>query len=268
MSKSAAPPEPLRPPLKWAGGKRWLVPHIRPLWEQAGGDARRLVEPLCGGLAVSLALRPKRALLNDLNQHNVNFYRWLKRGLCLTLEMQNEESLYYRHRTRFNALIESGEADSPEAAQLFYYLNRTGYNGLCRFNRSGLFNVPFGRHATINYTRDLAEYGPAMRGWTFRTGDFERLKVQPGDFIYADPPYDVEFTQYSKEAFGWAEQVRLAEWLSRHDGPVVLSNQKTDRVVELYRRLGFKLMFANAPRMIACNGDRTPAVEVIATRSL
>jgi DNA adenine methylase len=266
MSKSPAPLEALRPPLKWAGGKRWLVPHLRPIWERFSD--RRLVEPLCGGLAVSLALRPKRALLNDLNPHNVNFYRHLKRGLCLTLEMQNEESLYYRYRQRFNQLIEGGEQTSVEAAQLFYYLNRTGYNGLCRFNRRGEYNVPFGRHETINYTRDLLPYSPAMRGWSFKTGDFERLKLEPGDFIYADPPYDVEFTQYSKEGFGWSEQERLAEWLSRHDGPVVLSNQRTDRIVKLYTDLGFTLDEKPAPRMISCNGDRTPAVEVIATRGL
>src|SRR3954454_17835675 len=127
MSKTAAALEALRPPLKWAGGKRWLVPHLRPMWERFSD--RRLVEPLCGGLAVSLALRPKRALLNDLNPHNVNFYRGLKRGLCLNIDMANEEGLYYRSRQRFNQLIDCGEQDTNEAAQLFYCLNRTGYNG-------------------------------------------------------------------------------------------------------------------------------------------
>ena len=256
----------LKPPLKWAGGKRWLVPHLRELWEPYAD--RRLVEPLCGGLAVALGLRPQRALLNDLNPHNVNFYRWLKQGLALTERMDNDRELYYAHRERFNRLIARGEAETNEAAQLFYYLNHTGYNGLCRFNRSGEFNVPFGRHATINYHRDLAPYAEAMDGWCFTTGDFESIALEPDDFVYADPPYDVEFTQYSKEAFGWDEQVRLAEWLAKHPGPVVLSNQKTDRIVELYRRLGFELKEYEAPRMIACNGDRTKAVEVIATRGV
>ena len=255
---------PLRPPLKWAGGKRWLVPHLRPLWEPFLD--RRLVEPLCGGLAVALGLRPERALLNDLNPHTINLYDWLKRGLYIDVPMENESGLYYRHRERFNELITAGEANGAEAASLFYYLNRTCYNGLCRFNRKGEFNVPFGRHATINYQRDLGFYRDAMDSWQFSTGDFEALRLEPGDFVYADPPYDVEFTQYSKEAFGWAEQVRLAEWLSRHPGLVVLSNQKTERVVDLYASLGFELRFEKAPRMIACNGDRTPAIEVIATR--
>jgi DNA adenine methylase len=258
--------EPLRPPLKWAGGKRWLLPHLRPLWERSG--SRRLVEPLCGGLAVALGLRPACALLNDVNPHNINFYRWLKRGLCLDLEMANREGLYYQHRDRFNELIRRDLADSAEAAALFYYLNRTGYNGLCRFNRKGEFNVPFGRHATINYTRDFSEYAGALAGWEFTTGDFEAVHLAPDDFVYADPPYDVEFTQYSKEVFDWEQQERLARWLAAHPGPVVLSNQATDRVRKFYTELGFRLEFREAPRMISCNGDRTKATEVIATRNL
>ena len=258
--------KPLRPPLKWAGGKRWLVPLLRPIWEQH--QHRRLVEPLAGGLAVALGLAPERALLNDLNPHSINFYHWLQRGLQIEIEMRNDGKLYYRHRARFNELIRRGEAEGKEAASLFYYLNRTGYNGLCRFNRRGEFNVPFGQHTTINYTTDFRPYRDAMAGWQLTTGDFAALPLQPDDFVYADPPYDVEFTEYSKEAFGWDEQVRLAEWLARHPGPVVLSNQATDRVVELYRDLGYSLRFESAPRMISCNGDRTRAIEVIATRGL
>ena len=258
--------EPLRPPLKWASGKRWLVPLLRKTY--APYRDCRLVEPLAGGLAVALGLRPQRALLNDLNPHNINFYRWLSGGLRLDIEMRNEGELYYRHRARFNQLVGAAGAESEEAAQLFYYLNHTGYNGLCRFNRKGGFNVPFGRHDSINYARDFSVYAEAMADWRFTTGDFESLALDADDFIYADPPYDVQFTQYSKETFGWAEQVRLAEWLSRHPGPVVLSNQATDRIKKLYRVLGFKIKMMAAPRMISCNGDRTKAIEVIATRGL
>jgi DNA adenine methylase len=256
----------MRPPLKWAGGKRWLLPHLRPVWQ--AHRERRLVEPLCGGLAVALGLRPDEALLNDVNPHNINFYGWLKRGLQLDLDMENNEGLYYQHRRRFNQLIEDGAHESEEAAGLFYYLNRTGYNGLCRFNSKGEYNVPFGRHATIKYVRDFAEYATALSDWQFTSGDFGSVQLRSGDFVYADPPYDVEFTQYSKEAFGWDMQVRLAEWLAAHDGPVVLSNQATDRVKELYGSLGFEMRFLEAPRMISCNGDRTKAVEVVATRNL
>jgi len=255
-------PEPLRPPLKWAGGKRWLVPHLLPLWEPH--RQRRLVEPMCGGLAVAMGLRPRTALLNDINPHAINFYDWLKRGLRARLRMANDREAFDAHRRRFNRLVARGGQGSKQAAELFYYLNRTGYNGLCRFNGSGEFNVPFGRYASINYRTDFTPYRAAFAGWTFRCGDFETLPLDPGDFIYADPPYDVPFRQYSREGFSWEDQVRLAEWLARHPGPVALSNQATDRVVALYRSLGFRLRFLDAPRMISCTGDRTRAPEVLA----
>ncbi|HUB05958.1 MAG TPA: Dam family site-specific DNA-(adenine-N6)-methyltransferase [Myxococcales bacterium] len=263
-------PEPLpdlvRPPLKWAGGKRWQLPLLRPIWD--AHRARRLVEPFCGGLAVALGLQPARALLNDVNPHLVNFYRWLQRGLRPSLPMENSEALYYRHRDRFNALLGAGKASTREAAELFYYLNRTGYNGLCRFNASGGFNVPFGRYAAIRYRTDFEVYRTAFAGWAFACGDLADVPLHRGDFVYADPPYDVPFTTYSKGGFDWDDQVRTAERLARHPGPVVLSNQATDRIVQLYRRLGFTLRLVEAPRRISCNGDRRPAVEVIAVRNV
>jgi DNA adenine methylase len=84
----------------------------------------------------------------------ISFYRWLKRGLNISIEMSNNETRYYKLRQRFNELLRSGKATMKEAASLFYYLNRTGYNGLRRFNQSGEFNVPFGRYVTINYEQD------------------------------------------------------------------------------------------------------------------
>lgn len=256
----------VRPPLKWAGGKRWQVPHLRPIWERH--SHRRLVEPFCGGLAVSLGLEPKAALLNDANPHLINFYRWLKRGLVTTIPMANREKLFYQHRDRFNQLLAEAGEESLEAASLFYFLNRTGYNGLCRFNRSGGFNVPFGRHVRINYRTDFTPYAERFADWRFTAGDFKSVPLRPGDFVYADPPYDVEFTQYSKDGFTWADQVAIAELLASHPGPVVLSNQATPRILALYRKLKYKLRFLEAPRMINCTGDRTPAREVLALRNL
>jgi DNA adenine methylase len=259
-------PSTLKPPLKWAGGKRWLVPHLSPLWRPH--QHRRLVEPLCGGLAITLGLRPARALLNDINPHAINFYRWLKNGLRIGIPMRNEAVLYYAHRELFNRLITERRAGTTQAAALFYYLNRTGYNGLCRFNSTGLFNVPFGRYKRINYVTDFSAYKAVFANWKFTSGNFERLALSAGDFIYADPPYDVEFTRYAEKDFDWEDQIRLARWLVRHQGPVVLSNQATDRIVSLYRRLGFELAFLSAPRMISCTGDRTRAIEVLATKGL
>ena len=256
----------LRPLLKWPGGKRWLVQYLRPIWERH--RHRRLVEPFCGGLAVTLGLMPELALLNDINPHLINFYRWVQRGLRVTLPMANDAAVYYAHRQRFNELVAAGKSDSREAAELFYYLNRTGYNGLCRFNRDGQFNVPFGRYKHIRYETTFPDYQAVFARWMFTAGDFESVELDPSDFVYADPPYDVEFTQYAAEGFTWEDQVRLARWLARHPGPVVVSNQATERVVRLYRDMGFEVRFLKGPRMISCTGDRTPALEVLAFRGV
>src|SRR2546427_10954731 len=146
----------LRPPLKWAGRKRWLVPHLLPLWEPFSN--RRLVEPFCGGLAVALGLMPESALLNDRNPHLIHFYSWIKRGLRISIPMENDEQMFYGYRNRFNQLLRDGKAESAEASSLFYYLNRTDFNGLCRFNRSGEFNVPFGDYKRINYVRNFSKH--------------------------------------------------------------------------------------------------------------
>jgi DNA adenine methylase len=311
----------LPPPLKWAGGKRWLVPRLLPHWKRF--SERRLVEPFCGALGVTLGLMPERALLNDLNPHLMHFLSSLQRGLVVrapenevhgdpvrflmetepvpqngeqqenagemvlqetfeipassevspnaeqvVLPMAYDETLYYRHRGRFNELLRTGGEQTPEAAALFYYLNRTGFNGLCRFNGSGEFNVPFGKYSRVTYTRDFTLYRQLFASWELMSVDFEALPLEAGDFIYADPPYDVEFTQYSKEAFGWEEQVRAAEWLTRHDGPVILSNQATNRIVALYQKLGFRLEYIEGPRRISCTGDRSPAKELLAFRNI
>jgi DNA adenine methylase len=256
----------VRPPLKWAGGKRWQVPFLRPLWEPH--SHRRLVEPFCGGLAVTLGLSPETALLNDANAHLIHFYHWLQRGLHVDVPMENDELLFYAHRDRFNQLLRDGMADSAEAAGLFYYLNRTGYNGLCRFNRLGEFNVPFGKYKQIGYTRDFSQYQEVFGEWKFTTGDVEAVRLHRSDFVYADPPYDVEFTTYSKGGFTWDDQERTAVWLASHPGPVILVNQGTVRIESLYRKLGYAVTFLKAPRRISCTGDRTPAREILATRNL
>ena len=253
-----------KPPLKWAGGKRWLVSHLKTIWD--ANAERRYVEPFCGGLAVALGLQPKHALLNDINSHLINFYRHVQNGLRIRVQMKNDEVLYYRHRERFNRLIRNGKAQTAEAAQLFYYLNRTCFNGLCRFNKSGDFNVPFGTYEAINYTEDFSSYVSVFSQWEFGNNDIEALELQDDDFVYADPPYDVEFTTYSAGGFSWDDQVRTAKRLAAHPGPVVISNQATPRIIELYKDYGFELSYLDAPRRISCTGDRTAAREVLAVK--
>jgi DNA adenine methylase len=266
IKESATGTLPLKPPLKWAGGKRWLASHVVALWDSS--TSRRYVEPFCGGLAVALTLQPKVAILNDINPHLINFYRQVQKGLSVNIEMENDESLFYEHRDRFNELARGNKLGTPEAAQLFYYLNRTCFNGLCRFNQSGEFNVPFGTYSSINYVSDFHGYRQVFKQWRFSNLDISEVELERDDFVYADPPYDVEFTAYSAGGFSWDDQVRTAELLAKHPGPVVISNQATKRIVSLYRTLKYRVRFLNAPRRISCTGDRSTAREVLATRNV
>ncbi len=184
------------------------------------------------------------------------------------MEMRNEETAFYEARLRFNHLIRTNQQYSKEAASLFYYLNRTCFNGLCRFNSKNEFNVPFGRYKKINYTRDFTYYTATVNRWEIRHNSFEFSNLGDHDFLYVDPPYDTPFTQYSKEDFAWADQEKLANWLCQTDTPMVVTNQATERIMQLYQDLGFSVTTLLAPRRIASSGDRTPALEMLATKNL
>lgn len=257
-----------KPYLKWAGGKTWLIPHLRKLWQ----PQQELWDLFCGSLAVGLALGPRRAVCNDANPHLQNLHQQVQAGLSndldIHLELENSEALYYTHRTRFNAVAGDPQRNR-EAALLFYYLNRTGFNGLCRFNRKGEYNVPFGRYKTITYRQNFADYQATMEGWTFPVGDFGRLQPPANAFVYADPPYvATEFTAYDGNPFTWADQMRLLTFLVRHPGPVVASNRADPALVDCYRAAGFNVQQLEAPRRISCTGDRSPVLEMLASRNI
>lgn len=259
---------PLKSPLKWVGSKKWLVPRLRDLY--APHRHRCLVEPFVGGMNVSLALRPERALLCDANPHLVNFYRRLRDPRPFKIEMRSDEALYYAYRDCFNQLVRSGASMTGAAAELFYYLNKTGFNGVCRFNAAGEFNVPFGKRKSVEYRRDFAEYAAALRDWELGCVSFERVLLRLGrdDFLYADPPYDGTFVDYSAGGFDWEQQRALAEGLARHSGPVVASNSNSERVLDLYRDLGFDVRLVEAPRSVSCDGNRQPVLEMLAVKNL
>lgn len=256
----------MKPLLKWAGGKRWLLPVLQDVW--AAYPNRKLVEPFTGGMAVALGLNPTTALLNDANQHLINFYIQVSKGLEIGQQFKNNSIYYYAQRNKFNKLILKNQHQTEEAASIFYFLIRTGFNGLCRFNSDGEFNVPFGQHAKILYSRDFAAYRQLFNQWQLTCTDFAKLQLDGDEFLYVDPPYDVEFTRYNAKDFLWDDQIRLVNWLVKHKGPVIASNQATPRVLELYKGLKFTVCCLPAPRMISCNGDRRPAIEMLAFKGV
>lgn len=262
--------EKINPPIKYVGGKRWLVPELLDIYSKYRD--RTLYEPFVGGMSVALGLRPEHARLFDINYHLVNFYRHLKQGFDPTLAMVNEEENYYRYRTDFNGLIECCQWNSFESAELFYYLSKTGFNGLMRYNKAGYHNVPFGRYKTVGYQTDFSAYKIALANWDISQGHFREFAPEPGDFVYLDPPYDSDegdaFVDYSSDGFTWAEQIELAKKFATHDGPVVASNKATHRIVDLYQQLGYNVSFVDAPRRVSANGNRQPVQEMIATKNI
>jgi DNA adenine methylase len=222
-------------------------------------------------MAIALGLQPERALLCDVNPHLINFHPRLSHPHPFAIAMLNDERFYYAQRAVFNALVKLPWGMlTAEAAEIFYYLNRTGFNGLCRFNRSGEFNVPFGKYAAIDYRTDFSEYAPLVQRWDLRCQPFEvtLAALEPSDFLYIDPPYDETFADYSAGGFTWEQQVRLAERAAQHAGPVVASNSATARVLELYRSLGFTVETTEVKRSIAASGNRDAAMEMLAMKNI
>jgi DNA adenine methylase len=260
----------LDPVLKYVGGKRWALGALSELY--APHRDLRLVEPFVGSMTVALGLQPDRALLCDNNEHVINFHLRLRDESPFTVAMVNDEQLYYAQRSVFNSLIKLPWGPTgTEAAELYYYLNRTCFNGLSRFNKKGDFNVPFGKYATINYRRDFSEYAPVLRRWWIKcqSWDATLADCNEDDFVYADPPYDETFDSYGADSLcTWEQQVALAEALARLPGPVVASNAATERVLALYRGLGFDAATVGVRRSIRSDGDRAAAMEMLATKNV
>lgn len=256
----------LEPVLRWAGGKRkhtWLFEAIAKVFNP---HKHRLIEPFCGGLAIALGVEPKWALLNDKNSYVIDFYREIKAGRVhksLFDGLPTDKDAYYDMRDRFNK-----DRDPLK----FYYLNRTGFNGLSRFNQSGGYNNAYGNLASPKLDHDFNTYRDRFEDWVFTCMDFEDIQVFPRDIVVADPPYDVaegkQDHDYVAGGFGWNDQVRLANWLASLSVPVFACNLATDRIVDLYSSLDFDIQFVDAPRAISCNGDRQKVREVLITKNL
>lgn len=253
----------MKPILKWAGGKRWLLPVLLPYIK----DYNTIVEPFVGAGSVTFTCQPNNAVLADINPHLINLYKQLQLGTLTTSEIEfiNTENCYYRNRSLFNTLIKTNP-NSSQCALLFYYLNKTCFNGLCRFNKKGEFNVPYGKYKTIAYIEDFSSYKTALANYTFVCTDFESLDVPIHSALYLDPPYDDGFTNYSKEGFSWVDQVRLGNWAIQHEGLKIISNKATKRIIQLYTDLGFTIVLLDAPRSISSNGNRTKVQEVLAIK--
>lgn len=231
--------------LKWAGGKYSLVEVIGKMLPK--GD--RLIEPFVGAGSIFLNSDYDHYLLNDINQDLINLYKILQQQPEKFIEdarrifspEDNTPDAYYQWRADFNA-----SSDPYFRSLVFLYMNRHGYNGLCRYNKSGGYNVPFGKYKKPYFPEaELLFFAEKAKKATFVCEGYRETfaRAQKGDVIYCDPPYvplskTASFTSYAGNGFGLDEQADLAnaaeEASEAGNGTVLISNHDTIWTRKIY----------------------------------
>lgn len=261
---------PVKPMVKWAGGKSRLIKQFKTLFPE---KIISFVEPFFGGGAVFFHLLPPSAVISDKNEELINFYLVVRDhpGQLLSELSIHINSPEYFYKIRG---IDPSSLSRIQRASRFLYLNKHGYNGLWRVNRLGLHNVPFGRYKNIRLVdeNNLRRASNALAGASILCEDFEEAldKAKPGTFIYLDPPYHplnktARFTSYTSNSFGDEDQRRLARSfieLDRLGCQVMLSNSDTPLIRSLYQKYNISTVTAN--RAINCRTDgRGPVNELV-----
>lgn len=270
--------ETMKPLLKWAGGKRHIVPALES-YLPSDWDSGVYFEPFLGGAAFFLHLAPKVARLSDVNPWLVRFYADVQKQpkVLFTeiakyalnfdeLNLEAKKDYYLELRTKFNS-----SKVSLDSSALFYVLNKLCFNGLYRENSKGAFNVPFGqkRNFPALVESDFLDASAALRSATVELSDFEKTvsTAMPGDFVYFDPPYipmtaTSSFTSYSSEGFGLDAQKRLAGTmleLKERGVKAMLSNSSAELTSQIYA--GLRQETISAPRMVSAKASGRGQIE-------
>ncbi len=254
-----------RPFLKWAGNKYRIIDHVR----KALPKGKRLIEPFAGSAAVFLNTDYEQYIINDNNPDLINLYNILKKDGAEFIKKcryyfsprYNNEEQYYRLRKKFN-----DSKDIYKRAILFVYLNRHGYNGLCRYNLKGGYNVPFGRYKSPYFPeKEMLIFHKKSTNAEFVLSSFEDIiqSAKSGDVIYCDPPYvplssSANFTSYSTGSFNKDKQQQLADLAhetSNKGIPILISNHNTAFTRKAYNNAK-KITKFHVQRFISCNGSK------------
>ena len=281
---------PLKPFVKWVGGKSQLVEQIeKMLPENSEKTLTKYAEPMVGGGALFFNILSKydfeELYISDINSELINAYQIVKNDVANLIAKLNEMQLlflpmdengrkyfYYTIREKFNSTVLSDETATEKAAQ-FIFLNKTCFNGLYRVNRKGQFNVPMGayKNPTICDEENLRNIHKALKNVTIVCGDYTLSKsfIDKNTFVYLDPPYrpiseTSAFTAYNTDAFDDNEQIRLANFIdeiNNSGAKIVLSNSDPKNVNEednffddLYKN--YKINRVEANRAINSKGDK------------
>ena len=251
----------MKPIIKYRGGKS---KEINNFIEFIPNQYDRYIEPFAGGAALFFYLAPNAALINDINSRLVNFYSAVRENfdslkaeltrLELTyrsnqmeyeqIKMKDKsrhvenknEALYYLLRDMYNGIVEKKYLD----ATLYYFINKTSYSGMLRFNSKGEFNVPFGRYKNFNTQLVSEEHSGLLKRTEITNEDYSEIfnRCTVNDFVFLDPPYDCIFTDYGNiEQNGFAEDDhrRLAQDFRNLESKSLMVIGKTPLTEELYR---------------------------------
>jgi len=265
----------LQPFLKWAGGKRQLLPILK---TKVPKKYNRYYEPFVGAGALLFETQPKKAVINDINSELINCYKVIKEDLDDLIQdlsqHKNEKEYYYSVRDQDRSDDYLNLSDIKKAPRIIY-LNKTCYNGLFRVNSQGQFNVPFGKYKNPKIVDEIVlkaiNHYLTNNSVEIRNLDFEDAlsDARNGDFVYIDPPYDPvsdtsSFTGYSIDGFGKEEQKRLKsvfDSLDERDCKVMLSNSATPFILDLYQ--DYHLITVEAKRNINSVADGRGKIDEI-----
>ena len=266
------------PFVKWAGGKRQLIPQIRERMPEKYND---YYEPFVGGGALIFALLPANALINDINKALINTYRTICNESDAFLKEVNRldndiwedgKKYYYSIREHYNDKLMRSEYD-VELAALFVFINKHCFNGLYRVNGKGLFNVPYNNSRRVSIDEEaIMAASKYLKGVTIIDGDFEQAckNAKKGDFVFIDSPYaplnPTSFESYTKEGFDIESHKRLAKLydeLTARGCYCMLTNHNTELINELYGNKDYKIDVVSVKRMINSDASNRVGEEVI-----
>lgn len=265
------------PILKWAGGKRQLLPQIVPLLPS---KYTKYYEPFVGAGAVLFDQQPQRAIINDTNSELINVYQVIKAQpeeliiLLRQYEKKHSKQFYYEVRDRDRDAEGFATVSSLEKAARTIYLNRTCYNGLYRVNQKGWFNTPIGKNSTITIVnadgiRAMSKYLNSA-DITFLNGDYKQALggITKRDFVFIDPPYypmkTDSFLRYATGSFGVEAQKELKELcdkLTKKGVRLMQTNSDCDEIRELYK--DYNLVEVDVRRCINAHADGRRGKELI-----
>lgn len=260
----------MKPFLKWAGGKRWLVESLQLKLPEFEGT---YIEPFLGGGAVFFHSAPSRAILSDVNPRLIETYQAIKddwRGVERALKMfqaAHSKDFYYEERGRLR------RKPHTRAAQ-FLYLNRTCFNGLYRENLKGEFNVPIGtKTKVIMNDDDFGRVSQLLSCAQLHCCDFEVTidRAGRGDLIFVDPPYTIAhnnngFLKYNQRIFSWQDQERLQNAITRalsRGSRVIITNADHESVRDLYADFGLPTTVHRSSVISGTNSSRGQASEIL-----